>query len=160
MNLALKVSVIWLLMVLIVSPVHPAIAGRPEQSGPTKSCSSPEYHQFDFWLGDWDAFDVGTRVPSAHVKVESLLEGCVLREEYEGSDGYKGESFSIFDISRRVWHQTWVTNRGELLIIEGNFKNGEMVLSGVELTTERKRKMIRGKWKPEVKVFVKPRLLP
>jgi hypothetical protein len=148
MNLALRVFAICLLVVLTVGSAHPVVR-FPDQRSPTQTCSAPEYHQFDFWLGDWDAFDVGPGDSSGHVKVESLLEGCVLREDYEGSDGHKGESFTIYDISRRVWHQTWVTNRGELLTIEGNFKNGEMVLSGVELTADGKRKLIRGTWKPE-----------
>ena len=24
---------------------------------PQKPCSQPEYRQFDFWLGEWEAFD-------------------------------------------------------------------------------------------------------
>jgi hypothetical protein len=32
---------------------------------------------------------------------------------------HKGQSFTIYDVARDVWHQTWVTNRGELLEIEG-----------------------------------------
>ena len=29
------------------------------ESAKTASCASPVYRQFDFWIGDWDAFDVG-----------------------------------------------------------------------------------------------------
>jgi hypothetical protein len=113
------------------------------------SCSTAEYRQFDFWLGDWDAFDVGGTTPVARVRVDSLLEGCVLRENYEGADGHKGQSLSIYDRSRKVWHQSWVTNRGELLTIEGKFENGEMVLSGADLTADGKERRVRGIWKPE-----------
>ena len=113
------------------------------------SCSTAEYRQFDFWLGDWDAFDVGGSTPVARVRVDSLLEGCVLRENYEGADGHKGQSLSIYDRSRKVWHQSWVTNRGELLTIEGKFENGEMVLSGADLTADGKERRVRGIWKPE-----------
>lgn len=113
------------------------------------ACSTAEYRQFDFWLGDWDAFDVGGSTPVARVRVDSLLEGCVLRENYEGADGHKGQSLSIYDRSRKVWHQSWVTNRGELLTIEGKFENGEMVLSGAYLTADGKERRVRGIWKPE-----------
>jgi hypothetical protein len=113
------------------------------------SCSTAEYRQFDFWLGDWDAFDVGGSTPVARVRVDSVLEGCVLRENYEGVDGHKGQSLSIYDGSRKVWHQSWVTNRGELLTVEGKFENGEMILTGSDLTADRKERRVRGIWKPE-----------
>lgn len=116
------------------------------------SCTAPEYRQFDFWVGDWDAFDVDNTnkiAPNknARVRVERILDGCVLREEYEGTDGLKGQSFSIYDASRRVWHQSWVTSRGQLLVIEGKFSGGEMVLSGVEHKGGVKI-VVRGTWKP------------
>jgi hypothetical protein len=44
-----------------------------------------------------------------------------------------GESFSIYDVSRKVWHQTWVTDRGKLLVIEGGLQQGAMVLSAMVL---------------------------
>ena len=40
---------------------------------------APEYRQFDFWIGDWDVFDVDsptTRV--ARIRVDRILDGCVL----------------------------------------------------------------------------------
>ena len=113
------------------------------------ACQAPEYRQFDFWVGDWDAFDVGSTVAVARLKVDRLLDDCVLREQYEGSDGHKGESLSIYDASRKVWHQTWVTNRGELLTIEGGFRDGEMILTGADRTAEGRERRVRGIWKPE-----------
>ena len=120
---------------------------NPQSSQPPP-CTAPEYHQFDFWLGDWDAFDVGGTEKNAHLVVDRILEGCVIHEDYQGADGHKGQSFSLYDASRKVWHQTWVTNRGELLIIEGHFEAGEMVLSGSDLTTAGQRRLVRGTWKP------------
>lgn len=117
------------------------------QAPPAKSCSALEYRQFDFWIGDWDAFDAddpGKAV--ARNQVESILDGCVVREDYRGLSGSEGQSFSIYDATRKVWHQTWVTNRGVLLVIEGTFQNGEMVLSGVD--PARGGQVVRGVWKP------------
>src|SRR5262249_38658895 len=53
-------------------------------------------------------------------------------------DGHKGESFGIYDASRKVWHHSWVTNRGQLLIIEGNMLDSAMVLSGTDRRAIRK----------------------
>lgn len=117
-------------------------------NGPTKHCTSPQYHQFDFWIGDWDAFDVETGARDAHVRVDRILDGCVLHEQYEGANGHLGESFSIYDAFRRMWHQTWVTNRGELLTIEGTLENGAMLLAGASLDSGGHEKRVRGNWKP------------
>ena len=113
----------------------------------SKPCSSPEYHQFDFWIGDWDALDVGNeKTPSAQVRVDRILDGCVLREDYQDAGGHKGQSFTIYDAPRKVWHQSWVTNRGELLVIEGKLEGDQIVLSGVD--DSRGNTLVRGVWKP------------
>ena len=108
-------------------------------------CVAPSYRQFDFWAGDWDVFEVGSSIPVAHAQVDLILDGCVLREDYQGADGHKGQSLTIYDATRSVWHQTWVTNRGELIEIEGKFDAGVMVLTGKDRT---KRILVRGWWKP------------
>src|ERR1700678_266301 len=108
-------------------------------------CASSAYRQFDFWAGDWDVFDVGSPIEVAHAQVDLILDGCVLREDYQGTDGHKGQSFTVYDAARKVWHQTWVTNRGELLQIEGKLDAGVMILSGEDHT---KHTLVRGWWKP------------
>ena len=116
----------------------------PQQSRATH-CDAPEYRQFDFWLGDWDVFDFddpNTRV--ARVQVERMLDRCVLRESYTDNNGLQGQSLSTFDIGRKLWHQTWVTNRGQLLLLDGNLRTGEMVLSAVEHTADGKARHVRG----------------
>jgi hypothetical protein len=110
-------------------------------------CAAPEYRQFDFWVGDWDAFDYGGEAAVAHVRIDRILDGCVLLENYEGSNGTRGQSFSIYDAARGVWHQSWVTNRGQVLVIEGKFQAGEMVLAGADATAEGRQRQVRGTWR-------------
>lgn len=111
-------------------------------------CTGPAYHALDFWLGDWDTFDPDGGGPSqARNRVNSILGGCVIHERYEQTDGLTGESFSIYDASRRVWHQTWVTNRGELLVLEGKFDGGALTLVGSNLDSHGKPETIKGIWK-------------
>jgi hypothetical protein len=112
-------------------------------------CSAPEYRQFDFWLGDWDVYEIGGKVPVAHAKVETALNGCAVRERYFAADGHIGESLSIYDKSRGVWHQSWFTNRGQFLAIEGGFSGAAMVLTGSDRTTDGKARLVRGRWKAE-----------
>jgi hypothetical protein len=137
-----------LVISFVAAQLIPSFLLRAAQAPKPAPCSAPEYHQFDFWLGDWDSFEIGASVKDAHIRVDPILEGCVLREDYQGANGHKGQSFTIYDSSRKLWHQTWVTNRGELLVIEGQFKSGEIVLSGADLTPTGQPRQVRGTWKP------------
>ena len=111
------------------------------------ACTGPEYRAFDFWAGDWDAFEAKAPGDSvAHARVDIILEGCVLREVYEGKNGLTGHSFSIYDVAQRVWHQSWVTNRGQLLLLEGGMQGDRMVLTGTQHTADGKAELIRGEW--------------
>jgi len=111
-------------------------------------CAAPAYRQFDFWLGDWDVVDAHSQAKVARVHVTRTLDDCVLLEDYRGSDGHEGQSFSIYDAPRGVWHQTWVTNRGQLLVIEGNLRMGVMELSGSERLADGTMRLVRGSWQP------------
>jgi hypothetical protein len=145
---SLRVSVVAVVVLSARIGGQAAGAVSPPQSPKPGSCVAAEYRQFDFWVGDWDAFEGdGPTAKVARTQVDLILDGCVLRENYEGTDGHKGQSFSVYDASRKVWHQSWVTNRGQLLIVEGKIQAGEMVLSGVDHAADR-RTLVRGTWKP------------
>ncbi len=78
------------------------------------ACAAAEYHQFDFWGGDWDAFEIDGSTPVARVRVDRILEGCALRKEYEDTSGKKEQSFSIYDASRKgmapeLGDESWTT---------------------------------------------------
>jgi hypothetical protein len=95
------------------------------------ACSAPEYHQFDFWLGDWDAFDADDpKTPIARTHVDPIAGGCAIHELYEQSDGLVGDSILSFDGVRKAWQQTWVTNRGSFMAIAGRLLDGALTLEG------------------------------
>jgi hypothetical protein len=139
------------LAVLLIVACSAGLVARPVPAADpatTAACTATPFQQFDFWVGDWDAFRVDKPdLPVARNHVTRILDGCVLLEVYEGTNGLIGQSFSIYDSSRNVWHQSWVTNRGELLVIEGGIRAGEMVLSGVDRSKEGKKRLVRGTWK-------------
>jgi len=143
----LKIGIVSMVVVLAASDMASGCVSSAGSPTPA-SCAAPEYRQFDFWAGDWDAFEIDGSTPVARIRVDRLLDGCVLREVYEDTAGLRGESFSIYDASRKLWHQSWVTNRGQLLVIEGRLETGEMVLSGVDHTAEGGERHVRGTWKP------------
>jgi hypothetical protein len=133
-----------------VSLVAAIVAAAPD---PSPACSAPEYRRLDFWAGDWDAYEEGdqTGKPNARCRVDVILGGCVLREQYRQDDGLVGQSFTIYDAARKVWHQSWVTNRGLLLTIEGVFDGDTLTLQGPLRSPggAAPEKIIRGKWRKE-----------
>ena len=97
----------------------------------TQACSTPEHRQFDFWVGDWQVFDYssGSKGKLAGTnRVEKILKGCVVQENWVGAGGSSGSSFNSF--SDGLWHQTWVDDTGFRLELAGAFRDGRMVLEG------------------------------
>ena len=120
------------------------------QTPPASKCSGPEHRRLDFWVGDWDVFEAGGGAePIARARIDVILDGCALREVYEQKDGLVGESFTVYDAARKLWHQTWVTNRGALLQIDGGFRGGSLTLQGSRLSESGRKEIVRGVWRPE-----------
>ncbi len=132
---------------LVAGVERPSAAVQTPAAAPA-SCTALEYRQFDFWIGDWDVFEAATPTPVAHVVVDRILDGCALREDYRGTNGTMGVSVSAYDRSRRVWHQSWVTNHGQLLAIEGALDGREMVLAGDDPAIGPLGR-VRGVWTPQ-----------
>lgn len=112
-------------------------------------CTDAAHHQFDFFAGDWDTYDLGDTVHvTARNRVTPMVGGCALREVYEQRDGLVGESFSTYDAARGVWHQSWVTNRGSLLLMDGHLEHGRMVLTGADRPAHGAASTLRVVWTP------------
>jgi hypothetical protein len=92
-------------------------------------CDAPAHREFDFWLGEWQVRTPDGKLAGTN-RIEREYDGCVLHERYTTGRGYSGESLNSYDAGRKVWHQTWVDNSGTLLLLEGTFKSGSMVLEG------------------------------
>lgn len=109
----------------------PAIASAAEPPAPAR-CSTAEYRQFDFWIGDWDTFEAEepNGVLIARAEIAPVVDGCALRERYVQSDGLVGDSILSFDPVRRQWQQTWITNRGSNMVLWGEQRDGALVLEG------------------------------
>lgn len=123
------------------------LAGVTGTGSRPPSCAAPEYRQFDFFAGDWDTYDVGAPdLIVARNRVTPILDECAIREVYAQRDGLRGESFSTYDVSRGLWHQSWVTNRGQLLLLEGALDHGRMVLTAPERTAGGGTSLLRGTW--------------
>jgi hypothetical protein len=102
-------------------------------------CTSAEHRQFDFWIGTWRVTEKGK--PAGENRIESIDGGCVLLESWTGVGGLTGHSLNIYDAKRGVWHQTWVDSSGSLLVLEGRYKDGAMVLEGQHAEPNRRERI-------------------
>lgn len=114
-------------------------------------CPALEYRQFDFWLGDWDTFEVvgDTATSIARAHVDLIAGGCAVHELYEQTDGLIGDSILSFDPVRKAWQQTWVTNGGTSMVLTGAFKDGAVTLAGEYHSGSGKNLPHRITWKVE-----------
>lgn len=103
------------------APAQPIVKPGP--------CDGPEFRQFDFWIGDWDVFTPDGQLAGTN-KVERILGGCVIAENWSGSKGTEGKSFNVFSTADKQWHQTWVDSQGTRLELAGTLGDNGMVLEG------------------------------
>ena len=88
--------------------------------------ASPEFRQFDFWIGDWDVKSTQGQAAGSS-SIQLILGQCILLENWTGNAS-SGKSFNIFDAKDKKWHQTWVDDRGTFTHYVGGFEDGKMVL--------------------------------
>jgi hypothetical protein len=93
------------------------------------ACTSPEFRQFDFWVGEWEVTKRDGQIAGVN-RIAPILRGCVLHEDWHGAQGGAGQSFNIYDAASGKWRQTWVSDDGVVLLLEGGLVAGKMVLAG------------------------------
>lgn len=95
-------------------------------------CSRPEYRQFDFWLGNWEAFGLNGK-KAGDSKISVILDSCIILEEWTSASlvkglRYAGKSFNTYNATTKQWQQTWVDNvGGSTEYLQGKFENSKIV---------------------------------
>lgn len=98
-----------------------------------KPCTRPEYRQFDFWLGDWEAFAPNGK-KAGDSKISLLLDSCTLLEEWtsvavQRGLRYSGKSFNMYNSATKKWQQFYVDNTGAISeYVNGYYENKKMIL--------------------------------
>src|SRR5262249_50588331 len=98
---------------------------------PVTHCTGAEYRQFDFWVGTWDVYPTGREQLVAHSLIESVYNGCGVRENWmplktENSGG----SLNIYVPAEKLWRQTWIDSSGSRVDFKGGWNGTAMVLEG------------------------------
>lgn len=97
-----------------------------------KPCSNPVYRQFDFWLGEWEVFNVNGK-KAGDSKISLILDSCIIFEEWISANTtqgirYAGKSFNTYNNRSKQWQQTWVDNvGGSTEFLTGKSENDKIV---------------------------------
>ncbi len=103
-------------------------AGATSEPSVAERCRPATYHQFDFWLGEWEVRNEAGEV-IGHNSIRSVSDGCALLESWHGAGGGTGMSLNTWDPDRGAWTQRWVGG-GSSLWMTGGMKDGSMELTG------------------------------
>ncbi len=104
-----------------------------------KPCSRPEFRQFDFWIGEWEAFAPNGN-KGGDSKISIILDSCVILEEWTSANAqqgliYAGKSFNSYNAASKQWQQTWTDNTGNTTeFLRGEGSNGKIVYYADKVT--------------------------
>jgi len=93
-----------------------------------KPCSLSVFRQFDFWVGNWEAFATNGK-KAGDSKISIILDSCIVLEEWTSTQaGYAGKSFNTYNATTGKWQQYWVDNKsGVTEYFDGRLENNNMV---------------------------------
>jgi hypothetical protein len=125
--------------VAILAACATASAQQQQPQPAPPPCSTPEFHQMDFWLGTWDAhYTADTSGPAGGTNVITREYGnCVIQEQFDGgpqAQGLIGHSVSIFHVPTHQWRQTWVDNQGGYFALTGGPVGDDFILTNARVT--------------------------
>ncbi len=103
--------------------------------------------RFDFWVGDWNVTTPQGRTAGTN-SIQSLLDGCLLLENWSSASGASGKSVNYLDPATRTWRQVWVDSGGEVITYEGEFRDGAMRFHGEHVDRSGRKVLSRMSFTP------------
>jgi hypothetical protein len=113
----------------IPSAVQAAQSTASATAPPAQPCAAPEYHQLDFWVGNWDVYPTGKDKLVAHSLIESVY-GCGIRENWMPLSKQPGGSLSVYGPADKHWEQFWIDSQGSRAFFTGGWDGKAMVITG------------------------------
>jgi len=98
-----------------------------------KPCSNAVYRQFDFWIGEWEAFGINGQ-KAGDSKIELILDSCIILENWTSATinkgiRYAGKSYNTYNAATKKWQQYWVDNAGGVTeYFNGHYEENKMIL--------------------------------
>jgi hypothetical protein len=122
-----------------------------EQTTAPATCDTPQHHQLDFWVGNWQVFDAATNQLVALERVEKHSEGCIVQENLTFlTDMYRrpGVKYRLAGIGvnrfdGENWLQMWADNQWGAIFLRGALDaDGKMVFVTVIPSRKRDVKLV------------------
>lgn len=108
---------------------------------------SPEYRQFDFWVGEWDVYNpAGVKVGTSRITRQE--NGYMIHEAWTNMRGGGGQSINYLDPSDHKWKQVWVDDSGGVVYYEGTFRDGAMHFTGRSIGANGSEEIARASFTP------------
>ncbi|WKV12478.1 hypothetical protein [Marivirga harenae] len=109
-----------------------------------QDCESENHRAFDFWLGNWEVYNkngdhIGTNI------IHIIQNACGIQENWNSKRGGAGTSYNFYNNKTGMWHQSWISNSGNALLLNGNVEDGQMIMQSEELNG----KIDQIKWVPQ-----------
>ena len=123
-----------LLGVILLATAGCAVPRAAQSGSPPlrPNCSTSEFAQLDFWVGEWLVFDTAAGYQVGTSRIERLTNACGIRESYDApkapGGAYSGTSYSAFDRKDAKWHQMYVDVNGNVTWFTGGMDGRDMVL--------------------------------
>jgi hypothetical protein len=125
------------------APAAPAVPSAVPSAGP---CDTPQHHQFDFWVGDWQVFEAKSNRLVGYDRVEKHSHGCIVQQNltmvtdlYRGPGvGYRMSGIGVNRFDGEGWLELWADDTWGAIALRGTLDaHGSMVLT--TLTPSRNR---------------------
>ena len=91
------------------------------------ACCTAEHDQFDFWMGDWEVFDLKNQKLGEN-SIRKIEGDCILTEHWTGAKGTTGRSSNYYNPADSTWNQLWLDNQGTILVLKGKAAPNSMTL--------------------------------
>jgi len=136
---------------LLIAAFLSAPAALAQQDPPPVCELNQQFHQFDFWVGDWDVYSNDGKMTHYGTNlVTRVAKDCLVMEHWASDTGSRGYSMNFYDAVTGKWRQVWVAN-GHMIDYEGGLnEDGAMVLEGtIHYYLQDVALPFRGTWTPK-----------
>ena len=147
----MRIATIGAALLIISCFVGSAMAQDAPPKPPNICQESPEFNQWDFWLGDWNVYSNNEeRTLFGTNSITKHYANCLVQESWMDAAGNGGFSMNFFNPVRGHWRQVWVSNGYFIDYTGGLNDQGQMVLEGEsDEYVANKTTRFRGIWTPE-----------
>ena len=115
-----------------------------QQSTPCMTIA--QAREFDFWIGEWDAYVTNSEKLAGYSKIEMASGGCMILENWTSAgQPFSGKSMNFVDPRTGKWKQVWVGSGGLNVteFLNGEYRDGAMRFEYETVTPAGKKQFVK-----------------